>query len=349
MRRFAAPARKPRVPATAPAPRRAVIGALLLGLGLVLLVGGGHLLVQGAGTLAASLRIPPVVIGLTIVAFGTSAPELVVSVLGATSGNAGVAFGNVLGSNLANLGLVLGASALVLPLTVEGQIVRREIPLLLMAGATALVMVLDEPLRGTPALLDRPEGLCLLLLFAVFLYVNVSDVITGRPEDPVIADLADYAGPRPGKHRLLNGGLVLLGLAGLTLGGDLTVDAAVTTAQGLGVPQVLIGLSVVAVGTSLPELVTSVIAALRREADLALGNLVGSCVFNLLFVLPVAAVVAPIPVPGGGTFDTGVSLLLTALLLPLCVTNRFQLLRRDGLILLVAYLAYLGSRATLAS
>lgn len=322
-----------------------MIEALLLALGLTLLLGGGHLLVQGASGLAVSLRIPPVVIGLTIVAFGTSAPELVVSAVGALSDHNGVVFGNVLGSNLANLGLVLGACALLAPLAVEGQIIRREVPLLLVSSATVLAMVLDVQLDGATApLLSRSEGVCLLLLFLIFLYVNIVDVLANRPGDPVIAELSDYAGPGPRNNRRLDIIFVITGLVALMLGGDMTVQQATTIAQSLGVPEVIVGLTVVAVGTSLPELVTSLIAAWRKEADLAIGNLVGSCVFNLLFVLPVAAVLRPLEVPQGTGMDALAAMLLAALLLPLAISGKFVFTRRDGVLLLTVYFLYLGGR-----
>ncbi len=321
-----------------------VLDYLLLVVGLAGLLFGGDTLVRGAGGLARVLGISPLIVGLTVVAFGTSAPELVVNVLGAMQGETDLAFGNVVGSNLANLGLVLGVTALIAPVAVEGQIVRREIPLLLLGSAMLLVFSSDSLLRGGVSELDLADGLGLLLLFSVFFYITAVDVLRGREEDPLFGEIS--AVPRFGRETLLSKDLVLLavGLVFLYFGGRLTISAGTDLAQAWEVPSAIIGLLVLAIGTSLPELVTSVMAAYRREPDLAIGNLVGSNLFNSLFVLPVSAIVADIGIPDGGGVDLLFSLALTTLLIPIVLLGRGNISSVWGAGLLVLYAGYMGLR-----
>ena len=311
--------------------------ALLLAVGLATLLGGGDLLVRGGSGIAAALGVSPLVIGL---AFGTSAPELVVSITGSLQDQGDLVYGNVVGSNLSNIGLVLGITLLLVPIAVQGQVVRREIPLLILASVMMMVMVLDAPLRGQSATLDRSDGLTLLLLFALFMYVTVGDVLRERAEDALLRTVSAH--PVSSQWHLLRHIAMLLGgMLALMIGGQLTIDNGVAVAKSLGISDVVIGLTLVAVGTSLPELVTSAIAAWRREADMAVGNLIGSNLFNLLFVLPIASLVQPIRVPAGGVTDGAAVLLLTLLLLPLAISARYVLDRRDASVLIVIYVGYM--------
>ncbi len=313
---------------------------LFLLAGLVLLLGGGDALVRGASSLARSLGVRPIVVGLTVVAFGTSAPELVVNLLAATGGRPGLAFGNVAGSNLANLGLILGVAALVRPLEVESGVIVREIPMMLLATAAALVMSAAADLSGLAGRIDRTEGLCLLLFFAVFLYAVLGEVARGRTRDPLAEQVEESPVTRAPRSAPISLLLVLGGLGGLVLGGHLLVDSAASLARSAGVPEAVVGLSVVAIGTSLPELVTSLIAAVRGEADMALGNVVGSNVFNLLFVLGTTASIAPLDVPAGGFTDLLAVLVLSAALLPFAWTHRRRVVRVEGAVLLLSWAAY---------
>lgn len=318
--------------------------ALTLVFGLVMLVGGGALLVRGASEIAAGFGISPMVIGLTVVAFGTSSPELVVNVIGASSGASGLAFGNVVGSNISNLGLVLGAAALMAPITIQGQLVRREIPLLLLATTVAMVLALDGPLEQREGMIGRSDAAVLLLLFCIFVYVNLLDFMEARRVDPLLAEAQDYplftAGRSdPWRWPMAIGGVVLL-----YFGGELTIDGGVELAEGFGVPATVIGLFVVAIGTSLPELVTSIIAAARKESDLALGNVVGSNLFNTLIVLPAGGAIQPIALPDGGLVDLAVSWLLVAILIPIFFLGRATLSRPVGALLLLAFVAYAVAR-----
>ena len=257
--------------------------------GFVLLVWAADRLVAGASATARNLGVSPMIIGLTIIGFGTSAPELVVSAVASFRGNPGLAVGNAIGSNIANLGLILGFTALVYPLKVESQTLRREYPLLLLIMVVCLVMVVD--LEFT-----RLEGVLLLFglagLMGWMVYLSLS---RGGPTDPLAAEFeAEIPRDMPTRTALL---WLLVGLVALPVSSGFLVDGAVTIARTLGVSDTVIGLTIVAFGTSLPELATAMTSALRHEDDLAIGNVIGSNMFNLLGVLGIASVVAPIEVP----------------------------------------------------
>jgi len=271
---------------------------LLLFTGILLLLVGGTSLVRGASGIARALNVPTMVVGLTVVAFGTSTPELVVSITGAMRGSTDIVFGNAVGSNLANFGLVLGVAAIMSPIGLHGQLVRREVPFLLLITATLMVMAWDRPLSNTEPLLDRGDAIILFLLFTVFIYFMVRDVIRDK-EDPVLIEVTSF--PTTTKQTAgKNWGLLLLGFLLLIVGGEMTITNGEAIALQLKLPEVVIGVFVVAIGTSLPELVTSAIAAHKGETDLALGNIVGSNIFNSLMVLPTAAIVKPISIPAMG-------------------------------------------------
>jgi cation:H+ antiporter len=306
-------------------------------IGLVLLVGGAEALVRGASSIALALGMPPLVIGLTIVAFGTSAPELAVSVEGAATGAQGVALGNVVGSNVFNVLAVLGLSALMSGLVIKQRIVRIDVPLLV--GVTIVVWLL-----AADGLLGRGEGV--LLLAGIVVYTGWLYRAARRRERPEVeAEYAEAYGTDPAQGRrrwplALVG--VLGGLGVLVLGSRFLVSAATEIASGLGVSDLVIGLTVVAAGTSLPELATSVIAAVRGERDIAVGNVVGSNLFNLLAVLGAAVVVAPsgldVP-PAVLGIDLPIALLVTLVALPALATG-LVLARWEGALLLAAYVGY---------
>ena len=317
---------------------------LLLGFGIVLLVAGGEAMVRGAAALARQLHVPPLVVGLTVVAFGTSAPELAVNVTAAVRGNGELAFGNIVGSNLANVGLVLACAALIRTLAIDSIVVTREIPMLLLASAAALLMGFDT-LRLDPASrYDRPDGMMLLLLFAVFLYYTIGGTLRKRATDPFVEQVQQQEVGSRLRSLGASGALVVVGLLGLTLGGRLAVDGAVGLALTLGAPKGLVGLTIVAIGTSLPELSASLMAARKGETDLAVGNIVGSNLFNLLFVLGVTATIRPVPVPVDGHADLLAMALLTSALLPLSLSKK-GIGRLEGTLLLLAYLGYVAWRA----
>lgn len=309
---------------------------LMLAAGLVLLVLGAEMLVKGASRLAAVIGISPLVIGLTIVAFGTSAPELAVSVGAAWSGSADLALGNVVGSNIFNVLFILGLSALIAPLVVAQQLVRLDVPL--MIGASLVVL-----LMGLNGNIERWEG---LLLFGGIVAYTVFLIRQSRKETnpQVQAEYAEAFGDDKagGKHHLLNGVYILGGLALLVLGSNWLVNGAVQIAQHFGVSELVIGLTIVAAGTSLPEVATSVIASIRGERDIAVGNVVGSNLFNLLSVLGLSSIVSPagISVPDSAVqFDIPVMIGVALLCLPVFFTG-YRISRWNGALFLFFYVAY---------
>ena len=313
-------------------------------LGVAILVGGGFLLVRGASELATRFGISPMIVGLTIVAFGTSAPELVVNVLGAVRGETALAFGNVIGSNISNLGLVLGITALVAPIAIQGDLVRREVPLLLLGTTMLTVMALDGVLEGYSPAIGRSDSIVLLLVFCIFLYITAMDLVRSQQSDQLLLDIVESHIVHEAPRIQLSVLFLVLGGALLFTGGEVTVRNASALASELGISPTIIGLFVVGIGTSMPELVTSIIAAVRRESDLALGNLIGSNIFNSLLVLPVSGLVSRIAIPDGGISDLVVSWLFAAILIPVFLIRRARLGRTVGAFLLLAYFGYAITR-----
>jgi cation:H+ antiporter len=308
--------------------------------GLILLLIGGAALVTGASQLAARLGVPPMIVGLTIVGFGTSSPELVVNIIGGLQGESALAFGNVVGSNISNLALVLGAAALLQKIEIQSSVIRRELPLLLLVTTVMTVMALDNVIGNGVARIDASDAVVLILMFAIFIYITVQDVLLARSKDRLFDEVADYplvrSGPvGPWLWAYIGGGFVLL-----FVGGEMAVRYSVAFASAVGISTTIIGLFVVAVGTSLPELVTSVMAAWRKESDLALGNILGSNVFNSLIVLPVSALIGDVVIPDGGVEDLIVSWLLAAILVPMFYLGNRILGRTSGVLLLLAYCSY---------
>jgi cation:H+ antiporter len=303
------------------------VNVVLVVIGLVGLYLGGELLVRSASSLARALGISPMVIGLTVVAFGTSAPELAATLVAAFRGAPELALANVVGSNVANIGLILGLTALAYPLVTNASFLRREVPWMLGATVLALPLLFDGRL-------GRLEGLLLWLALAVFLLAAFRS--GGSP-----AVLVEDAGSGSSARRPWRDALgVAVGVAILAYGAHALVTGATALALIWGVPERVIGLTLVALGTSLPELASSLVAALRRETDIILGNVIGSNLFNLLAVLGTAAVVHPIEVPPLGLrLDLAIMLLFALAVPPLMLADR-RLGRRRGALLLVAYVSY---------
>jgi cation:H+ antiporter len=314
---------------------------VMLVAGLVVLVLGGELLVRGASALAGALGVSPLLVGLTVVAFATSAPELAVSLDAALTGSPGLAIGNVVGSNIANILLILGASALVLPLVVRTQLVRTDVPVMVALSLLTLLLALDGRI-------SRVDGLVLLVLLVV--YVTRSVLVSRRQERAARERPVPDDGVRRGDDRRTGGrtlvdvALVVVGVGLLVLGARWLVAAATTVGTALGISDLVIGLTVVAVGTSLPELATSIIAAVRGQRDLAVGNVVGSNIFNIGAVLGLTGVVSPdgIPLePGAIALDLPVMILVAVALLPVAFTGA-AVSRWEG----AAFLAYYGVYVT---
>jgi len=310
-----------------------VVQALLFVAGLVLLYFGAEGMVKGAASLARALRIRPLVIGLTVVAFGTSAPELVVSLIAAVQKSEALAVGNVIGSNIANIALILGVAALLRPLRTQRELVRREIPMMLVASFLFYGMAWSGAIT-------RPFGGILLAGLAAFLFYNVC---TAREQPQTVQaepEASDEASPSR-KAMLKDGLLFLIGLAGLLVGAQMLVRSGVFLARAVGVSEGVIGLSLVALGTSLPELATTVVASIRGQADLGIGNIIGSNLFNILAVIGFGSLVRPLPVESGWLlFQFPVMLFLSLVLLPLMLG---QVIRRwEGALLLAGYCAFIA-------
>ncbi|HEV2131516.1 MAG TPA: calcium/sodium antiporter [Longimicrobiaceae bacterium] len=309
---------------------------VLLVLGLIVLVVGAELLVRGAARLAAAVGISPLVIGLTVVAFGTSSPELAVSVLASGSGQADLALGNVVGSNIFNVLFILGISALITPLVVAAQLVRWDVPLMIGVSVLLLLLALD----GSVGRLDG------MLLFAGIVAYTAWSVRESRKESAQASpapegDAGGESKKTPG-YLLVQVGLVVAGLVLLVLGSRWLVDGAVEIARLLGVSELVIGLTIVAAGTSLPEVATSILAALRGERDIAVGNVVGSNIFNILAVLGISGLVAPEGVPVAAAalrFDIPVMIAVAVACLPIFFTGHL-IARWEGALFLAFYAAY---------
>lgn len=260
-----------------------IVSILLVLSGFVALIFGANWLVDGASSLARKYKVSDLVIGLTIVAFGTSAPELVVNIIASVNGYADIVFGNIIGSNNFNLFIILGLSGLILPITVKSSTAWKELPISLMVSLLLLLLLNDFIFSGT-TYSGRTDGLIMLVLFFVFLYY----VFTQMKNDPQTIHTDDQ------KSLIKIWGLIAVGFAGLIVGGQLVVVNSVKVANLLGVSEKIIGLTIVAAGTSLPELVTSIVAATKKNSDMVIGNVIGSNIFNILLILAIASIIKPI-------------------------------------------------------
>ena len=299
--------------------------------GLILLYFGANWLVQGAITLALHLGLSPLIVGLTVVALGTSVPEALVSVQAAIGHQGGIALGNVIGSNILNIALILGLSSLILPLKVDSRIVKADVPLL--TGATFMLVVLLEDFH-----ISRMEGAFLLLCIVFYVTGNIMTVKRTSPEEDKIEGME--IPEDSGKTLWRDVGFLILGIVTLGFGANFLVTGAVDLARIFGLSEALIGLTIVSIGTGTPELATALMAAFRKSPDLAIGNVVGSNLFNIMFVLGIAGLVAPLDGNGISSIDLYVMLGVTFLLLPTVWTGRI-LDRKEGFLFLAIYVGYL--------
>ncbi|MFV8225083.1 calcium/sodium antiporter [Christiangramia aquimixticola] len=307
-----------------------IIDFILLILGFGLLIKGADWLINGASILARKKNVSDLIIGLTIVAFGTSAPELIVNTVAAFQGREELVFGNVIGSNNFNLFIILGITGLISPLVVQESTIKKEIPISLLA--VLILYVLANSFFTNLSVLSRFDGLLLLVLFGVFLFY-IKNQLSNNPvqEMPVVVS------ETPAKITLF----IIVGLAGLVGGGTLVVDSASSIAGFFGISEKIIGLTIVAAGTSLPELATSVMAAIKKNADIAVGNIIGSNIFNLLLILGSSALIRPLPYDP--IFNTDLYILLagTIVLMIFMLTGGRKMLDRwEALLLLITYLIY---------
>ena len=308
---------------------------ILFVIGFVLLISGANLLVEGSASIAKKLNISSIVIGLTIVAFGTSAPEFIVNIFASIQGNTDIAIGNILGSNIVNILFILGVSAVIFPLATKENTVWKEIPLSLLAAILLGVMVNDTLIDGgTFSGITRIDGIVFLAFFIIFLYYTfgISKVI-GENTDLEIKEMSYM------KSSLY----IVGGLSGLIFGGKWIVDGAIKIAEGFNVSQSLIGLTIVAIGTSLPELATSAVAAYKKQSDIAIGNVVGSNIFNIFFILGFSALIRPLPFSKTSDIDIIMTIFSSLILfLIMFIGKKHTIERWQGITMIIIYIGYVA-------
>lgn len=311
---------------------------IVLIIGFALLVKGADFFVDGSSSVAKLLKIPPIIIGLTIVAFGTSMPEASVSINAAMQGKNDLAVSNVIGSNIFNLLVVLGCSALLKPITARWSVIKKEFPFSIVISLILFLFLSDlafsDILAGKGVYtLGRIEGAILLALFFAFVCSAVKDALKSRNESDI--DDEEFASMSSAKSAVY----IVIGLVGIVLGGELVVRSASSIAMSFGLSQTFIGLTIVALGTSLPELVTSMVAAGKGENDLAVGNVVGSNIFNILLVLGLSAVISPISVDVTALYDTVISA-VAGLFVYVCAFGQRSISRKEGVMFIVVYVLF---------
>lgn len=326
-----------------------LVDLLWLVIGLILILVGADWLTDGASAIAKRLGISDLIIGLTVVAFGTSAPELVISIISAANGSADLATGNVVGSNIFNIMAILGVTAIIRPIVIKKSVMTNEIPMVLLSSVILIILanssILDHTAEND---INRVDGIMLLIFFLLFMrytFASARNSSTAPGADPSAVDGDKLRKMSAVKSTVL----IVLGLAGLIWGGQKFVDGASGFARELGVSDAVIGLTIVAIGTSLPELATSIIAAVKNEPGLAIGNVIGSNIFNVLFVLGTSAVVAPLPFKGVTMVDLGTLLLASVLFLVFgWFFKRRVITRAEGAVFCICYIAYMTYLVTTA-
>jgi len=306
---------------------------ILFIIGFFLLIKGADLLVDGSASIAKKLKISSIVIGLTIVAFGTSAPEFIVNIFANVRGNSEIAIGNILGSNIANILLILGISAIIYPITAKKNTVLKEIPLSLLAAIVLGLMANDLIIDGAGfSGITRIDGFILLSFFIIFLYYTFG--ITKSDKDIVEEEIKVFSYSKAVIF-------IILGLAGLVIGGKWIVDGAIKIAELFNISQSLIGLTIVAIGTSLPELATSAIAAYKKQSDIAIGNVVGSNIFNIFWILGASAIIRPLPFSNSSNGDIAMTIFASILLFIVMFIGKKRVIERwQGVFMVTLYAGY---------
>lgn len=308
-----------------------LLAVVLFFVGLILLYFGAEYMVSGSSRFALSLGIRPMIIGMTIVALATSMPEMMVSLAAVLKGTSDIAAGNIIGSNVANIGLILGAAALLAPMQVAKDTLKKDIPIMLAASVLLFLFALD-------GVLGFVDGLLLVSGLVIFILYCIRD----SRKDGKVQPANDDAVAEEKRHRSRDILLIVGGIIGLGLGAELMVRSAITIARGYGLSDIVIGMTIVALGTSLPELAASMMGAWKGEMDLSVGNVIGSNIFNLLFVLGVCSMIRPIPIePSTLRFELPLMLLFSFFLLPL-IGRRMKIGRTEGGLLLLGYLSFVG-------
>lgn len=321
---------------------------ILLLIGFVLLVKGADYFVDGSSNIAKKLRIPSLIIGLTIVAFGTSAPEAAVSITASINGQNGMAIGNVIGSNIFNLLMVIGASGIIKPLLVEKSILSREFPFTLLISIILIILSSDILFFNSSInTINRIDGIILLILFIVFLYYLINSAMKNRKESlcdtetSADLDMSNIKSIEKSNTMIKSILISVIGIAAIIFGGNLVVDSASNIASSFGVNDQLIGLTIVSIGTSLPEFVTSIIAATKGESDLALGNVLGSNIFNILFVIGASALISPMTVDPKLIIN-GAIMILSTILVYFYAYRKNDISKFESITLSLLYFGYMG-------
>jgi cation:H+ antiporter len=313
-----------------------MIQYLILIAGFVLLISGAEYLVRGAASIAKKLRISDLVIGLTIVSVGTSAPELAVNILASLDGSSGMAIGNVIGSNMFNFFVIIGISALIKPISLTNSLVKIEIPFAVLASMALILVAGDAFIDGSPGIISRSDGFVLILFFAIFLYY----VFLSAKKGDIGTQEAIEEAPKTYKP-LISALMIIGGIAALIYGGELIVRSATVIARRWGMSDTVIGLTILAVGTSLPELATSAVAAIRGKNDIAIGNVVGSNIFNIFLILGVSSSILPLPFGKDSMSDAFLAGLGTLLVLFFAFRGKIRRIDRiEGALLLSCYVVY---------
>lgn len=299
--------------------------------GILMLFAGAEGLVRGSSSLALRIGIAPLIVGLIVVSFGTSSPEFVISLKAALENNGNISLGNVVGSNIANIALILGVAALIKPMKVQAQVVRREIPIMIFISLMLVLFLIDHEL-------NRTEGI--IFSIGIIIYSVISVYLAKKENNKLIEEEFAEGISKKSLKTWLAVVFIIIGLGLLIVGANLFLEAAVEIAKIFGMSQAVIGLTIVAIGTSLPELVTSAVASIKNEADIAIGNAVGSNVFNILLILGITAIIIPINAEEISYIDLGVMLIAAVIILPLSRTG-FVLNRWEGALLLTGYIIYL--------
>ena len=313
-----------------------MINYIMFIVGFFLLIKGADYLVKGSSSLAKTLRISPLIIGLTVVAFGTSLPELFINIIAAVKGTTDIAIGNIIGSNIANILLVLGIAAIIFSLRVEYSTVTKEIPFSLLAALVLLISATDGFIGNGISYLTRTEGLIYICFFIIFIYYIYLIAKQQRK------DIGKEHLKIKKQNHLLNTVMILGGIIGLYIGGKWVVDGAIFIAKNFGLSEFMISATIIALGTSLPELVTSLVAAFKKSADIAIGNIIGSNIFNVFWVLGITSLIRPIPLIPYFSIDLIFLLFITILLLAfIYIDKKYKIVKWEGIVLVILYIAYI--------
>lgn len=320
-----------------------IINIVILIIGFILLIKGADIFVDGSSSIAKKIGIPSVIVGLTIVSLGTSAPELAVSSISALQGNNGIAIGNVLGSNIFNTLVVLGGTAIAMPLIIRKKIVKRDFLVNILVAIILYIIAFGISFNGKDGLISRIDGLILLLLCIIYTIVLIRSAIKDKSSrDTDMESKAAIINIRIGPNIIK----IIVGIIGIVLGGKFVVDSATNIAYSIGMSEKLVGLTIVAVGTSLPELVTSIVAALKGETEIAIGNVLGSNIFNILLILGLSSTINPIVVTGNLYMDLLFLIIVTIIIGIIIFFNKDKeikkLNRLEGTVLILVYVVYLS-------